>query len=85
MQGKLICLYGIDGSGKSTILEMLNNSKLKNTVCTSCLKKAIFEEELYQAEKNFIFIDRMFFLMNSNMYFILAVLFIACIMKYYHF
>ena len=55
MQGKLICLYGIDGSGKSTILEMLNNSKLKNTVCTSCLKKAIFEEELYQAEKNLHF------------------------------
>lgn len=39
MQGKLICLYGIDGSGKSTILEMLNNSKLKNTVCTSCLNE----------------------------------------------
>ena len=55
MQGKLICLYGIDGSGKSTILEMLNNSKLKNTVCTSCLKKAIFEEELYQAEKTLQF------------------------------
>ena len=55
MQGKLICLYGIDGSGKSTILEMLNNSKLKNTVCTSCLKKAIFEEELYQAEKKLHF------------------------------
>lgn len=50
MQGKLIILFGIDGSGKSTVLEMLKNSKINNTVYTSCLKNTVFEEELYQAE-----------------------------------
>ena len=55
MRGKLICLFGIDGSGKSTLLELLNNSKLENTICTSCLKNAVFEEELYQAEKTLQF------------------------------
>lgn len=55
MRGKLICLFGIDGSGKSTLLEILNNSKLENTICTSCLKNAVFEEELYQAEKTLQF------------------------------
>lgn len=49
MRGKLICLFGIDGSGKSSLLEILNKSKLENTICTSCIKNAVFEEELYQA------------------------------------
>ena len=51
MKGKLIILFGIDGSGKSTILNMLKSSGLNNTVCTSCLTNAIFEEELYRAER----------------------------------
>lgn len=55
MRGKLIVLFGIDGSGKSTILEMLKNSNLNDTVCTSCLKNTIFEEELYKAEKTLYF------------------------------
>lgn len=55
MKGKLIILFGIDGSGKSTILKMLENSRLDNTVYTSCLTTAIFEEELYQAEKKLHF------------------------------
>ena len=50
MRGKLIFLFGIDGSGKSTILERLENSGLTNTVYISCLKNAVFEDELYQAE-----------------------------------
>ena len=55
MRGKLICLFGIDGSGKSSLLELLNKSKLENTICTSCIKNAVFEEELYQAEKTLQF------------------------------
>lgn len=55
MRGKLIVLFGIDGSGKSTILEMLKNSDMDNTVYTSCLVDAIFEEELYRAEKKLHF------------------------------
>lgn len=55
LRGKLIILFGIDGSGKSTILDMLKNSNLKNTVYTSCLKNALFEEELYKAEKELHF------------------------------
>lgn len=55
MRGKLIFLFGIDGSGKSTILNMLENSGLNNTVCTSCLTNAVFEEELYSAECNLHF------------------------------
>ena len=55
MRGKLICLFGIDGSGKSSLLEILNKSKLENTICTSCIKNAVFEEELYQAEKTLQF------------------------------
>ena len=51
MKGKLIILFGIDGSGKSTILNMLKSSGLNNTICTSCLTNAIFEEELYRAER----------------------------------
>lgn len=51
MRGKLIILFGIDGSGKSTILKMLENGGLDNIVCTSCLENAVFEEELYRAEK----------------------------------
>lgn len=51
MFGKLIVLFGIDGSGKSTILKMLNDSNLNNTICTSCLKNTVFEEELHRAEK----------------------------------
>ncbi len=50
MRGKLIILFGIDGSGKSTILKMMENSGLVNTIYTSCLTTAVFEEELYQAE-----------------------------------
>ena len=50
MRGKLIFLFRIDGSGKSTILERLENSGLTNTVYMSCLKNAVFEDELYQAE-----------------------------------
>lgn len=50
MRGKLIFLFGIDGSGKSTILKMLENSGLRNTVYMSCLANAVFENELYQAE-----------------------------------
>ena len=55
MNGKLIILFGIDGSGKSTILNMLENSGLNNTICTSCLTNAVFEEELYIAEKKLHF------------------------------
>lgn len=55
MRGKLVFLFGIDGSGKSTILKMLENSGLDNTIYTSCLKNSIFEEELYQAEKKMHF------------------------------
>ncbi len=55
MRGKLIFLFGIDGSGKSTILKMLGNNGLDNTICTSCLKNAVFEEELYQAERKLHF------------------------------
>lgn len=50
MRGKLIILFGLDGSGKSTILKMLKNSKTDNTIYTSCLKNTVFEEELYRAE-----------------------------------
>lgn len=55
MRGKLIVLFGIDGSGKTTILKMLENSGLYNTIYTSCLKNAIFEEELYRAESKLHF------------------------------
>ena len=55
MKGKLIFLFGIDGSGKSTILQMLKDSKLDNIICTSCLTSAIFEEELYEAERKLHF------------------------------
>ena len=36
MRGKLICLFGIDGSGKSSLLEILNKSKL--TYCATSNK-----------------------------------------------
>ena len=55
MRGKLIILFGIDGSGKSTILKMLEKSELENIFCTSCLKNAVFEEELYRAESKLKF------------------------------
>ncbi len=55
MRGKLIFLFGIDGSGKSTVLKMLENSGLNNTVYTSCLKNAVFEDELYRAENKLKF------------------------------
>ena len=55
MKGKLIALFGIDGSGKTTILKMLEHSSLDNTVYTSALTDAIFEEELFQAEKQLNF------------------------------
>lgn len=55
MKGKLIILFGIDGSGKTTILNMLKSIELNNTVCTSCLTNAIFEEELYRAERKLNF------------------------------
>lgn len=55
MRGKLIFLFGIDGCGKSTILKMLEDSSLDNTVCTSCLTNAVFEQELYQAERKLHF------------------------------
>ena len=55
MCGKLVFLFGIDGSGKSTILSMLEDSGLSNTVYTSCLSNAVFEEELYQAERRLRF------------------------------
>lgn len=61
MNGKLIILFGIDGSGKSTILNMLENSRLDNTVCTSCLANAVFEEELYRAEKKLHFSRKDYF------------------------
>lgn len=61
MNGKLIILFGIDGSGKSTILNMLENSRLNNTVCTSCLTNAVFEEELYIAEKKLEFSRKDYF------------------------
>ena len=61
MRGKIIFLFGIDGSGKSTILKMLENNKLNNTVYTSCLTNAIFEEELYQAERELHFSRQDFF------------------------
>lgn len=61
MNGKLIILFGIDGSGKSTILNMLENSGLDNTVCTSCLANAVFEEELYRAEKKLHFSRKDYF------------------------
>lgn len=61
MKGKLIFLFGIDGSGKSTILKMLENSGIDNTIYTSCLANAIFEEELYQAEKKLLFSRADFF------------------------
>lgn len=55
MRGKLIFLFGVDGCGKSTILKMLENSGLDNTVYTSCMTNAVFEEELYQAESKLQF------------------------------
>lgn len=61
MNGKLIILFGIDGSGKSTILNMLENSGLDNTVCTSCLANAVFEDELYRAEKKLHFSRKDYF------------------------
>ncbi|WP_310602319.1 dTMP kinase [Anaerosporobacter sp.] len=48
-------MFGIDGSGKSTALKMLENSGLENTVYTSCLTTAVFEEELYRAENKLHF------------------------------
>ena len=73
MRGKLVILFGIDGSGKSTILKMLEDSGLNNTIYTSCLKNAIFEEELYRAEKFCVLQGQNFFPTNLNMYFILVV------------
>ncbi len=61
MRGKLIFLFGIDGSGKSTILRMLEDCGLDNTIYTSCLANAIFEEELYQAERKLHFSRADFF------------------------
>lgn len=58
MRGKLIILFGIDGSGKTTILKKLEKSGLDNIVYTSCLKNAVFEEELYCAEKKLKFSRR---------------------------
>lgn len=73
MRGKLIFLFGIDGSGKSTILNTLENSGLNNnTVCTSCLTNTVFEEELYSAERKLHFSRGSLFHMNSNICFILV-------------
>lgn len=55
MRGKLIVLYGIDGSGKSTVLNKLRESNINNTICTSCMTNSVFEEELYRAEKQLHF------------------------------
>lgn len=61
MRGKLIVLYGIDGSGKSTILNKLKESEINNTICTSCMTNSVFEEELYSAEKQLHFNRRDYF------------------------
>lgn len=55
MNGKLIVLFGIDGSGKTTINNMLANCNLNNTVCTSCMINPVFENELYIAENELHF------------------------------
>jgi len=61
MRGKLIFLFGLDGSGKSTITKMLNDRELKNTVFTSCMTNAIFDEELLQAEDKLQFSRKNYF------------------------
>ncbi len=75
MRGKLICLFGIDGSGKSSLLEILNKSKLENTICTSCIKMLSLKKNYIKRKKLFNFIEMIFFLMNLSMYFILVALF----------
>lgn len=50
MRGKLIILFGIDGSGKTTVLNMLKLSNFSNIMYSSCMSNSVFEEELYTAE-----------------------------------
>ena len=61
MRGKLIFLFGIDGSGKSTILKMLKKNGVENVEFTSCITNAIFEEELFQAEEKLKFSRKDYF------------------------
>jgi len=61
MKGKLIFLFGIDGSGKSTILKMLEKKDIRDVIFTSCMTNAVFEEELFEAEDKLSFSRKDYF------------------------
>jgi thymidylate kinase len=52
-RGKLIAIIGIDGSGKSTIVNKLaDTSIVANTIATSCSHNPVLSHEMYCACKN---------------------------------
>ena len=45
-RGKLIVLFGIDGCGKTTMLNMLKDSQFENTIFTRAVETPVFNNEM---------------------------------------